>query len=81
MIKLVETALRFEYVVLLDDINAEYINNNTNIMENVVQVIRTDQPGPVTSNEQCLTTNVFRVRWTHRTCFAALLIENMTQRG
>ena len=36
----VETVLRFEYVVLLDDINAEYINNNTNIMENVVPVIR-----------------------------------------
>ena len=40
MNKCEETALRFEYVVLLDDINAEYINNNTNIMENVVQVIR-----------------------------------------
>ena len=37
--KIVETALRFECVVLLDDINAEYITNNPNIMENVVQVI------------------------------------------
>ena len=27
-----ETAIRFEYFVLLDDINAEFINNNTNIM-------------------------------------------------
>ena len=29
MKKCVETALRFEYFVLLDEINAECINNNT----------------------------------------------------
>ena len=30
MTKIVETALRFEYVVLLDDINAEYIKKEHN---------------------------------------------------